>query len=87
MSNINVVFSKAGKTVMMQTNSKMMFAELALKYSQKVGIDLKADQIKFIFNSMEIKTDSCRELEEIGINNMARIDVVVGKDVIGAVKF
>ena len=87
MSNLNVIFNKAGKTVMMQTTSKTMFAELALKYSQKVGIDLRTDQIQFIFNSSLLKTDSCKDLEEMGIGNMARIDVVVGKDVIGAVKF
>ena len=87
MSNINVIFNKSGKTITMQAKTDMMFAELAMKYAQKVGVDLDKDQIKFIFNSMELVTGTHKDLGELGIINMAKIDVVVGKDVVGAIKF
>ena len=84
MSNLNIVFNKNGKVITMQGKSDMMFAELALKYIQKVGIDIKNDQPKFIFNSSEIVPDSCKELGALGLRDFSRIEVVIGKDIIGA---
>ena len=69
----------------MQTTSDTMFAELALKYIQKVGINQQTDQPKFIFNSAELVTDSFKSLEDLRIRDGARIEVVLGKDIIGAI--
>ena len=83
---INVCFMKPGDQtpINMQLTDGMMFAEVALKYFGKAGIDQAKDQPKFLFNSKELKTDSYKSLAELGIKNMSRIDVVIGKDVIGA---
>ena len=84
MSFINVCFIKSGQPINMQAKSDMMFAELALKYIQKVGINQQNDQPKFIFNSANLVTDTCKTLEELKIRDGARIEVVLGKDIIGA---
>ena len=85
MSFINVTFIKAGTSINMQLKDDMMFAEVALKYFTKMGINQTTDQPKFLFNSKELKTDSYKSLAELGIRNMSRIEVVIGKDVIGAI--
>ena len=82
--NINVCFVKESKPVNLQVTDDMMFAEIAFKYFSKMGIDQNTDQPKFLFNSKEIRNDCYKTLRELGIKNMARIDVVIGKDVIGA---
>ena len=83
---INVLFFKPGDQtpINMQLKDDMMFAEVALKYFGKAGIDQVKDDPKFLFNSKELKTDSYKSLADLGIKNMSRIDVVIGKDVIGA---
>ena len=80
---MNVCFIQNGQPINMQTSSEMMFAELALKYFQKTGVK-QEDQPKFIFNSQELVTDSCKTLDDLHIIDGARIEVVIGKDVIGA---
>ena len=83
---INVCFMKAGDMapINMQLMDNMMFAEVAYKYFGKAGIDQIKDQPKFLFNSKELKTDTCKTLADLGIKNMSRVEVVIGKDVIGA---
>ena len=80
---MNVCFIRSGHPINIQTKGDMMFAELALKYFQKTGVK-QEDQPKFIFNSQELVTDSCKTLDELHIIDGARIEVVIGKDVIGA---
>ena len=82
--NINICFIKSGQPINMQAKTDMMFAEVALKYIQKAGINQTTDQPKFIFNSSELCTDSCKSLDELKIRDGARIEVVLGKDIIGA---
>ena len=84
MSNINVCFMRAGTPINMQLKDDMMFAEVALKCFTKMGINQATDQPKFLFNSKELKIDTYKSLAELGIKNMSRIEVVIGKDVIGA---
>ncbi len=84
MSNINVTFIKAGQPINMQVVDNMMFAEVAMKYFNKMGINQATDNPKFLFNSKELRTDSYKSLAELGIRNMSRVEVVIGKDVIGA---
>ena len=68
----------------MQVTDDMMFSEVAFKYFAKAGIDQVKDQPKFLYNSREIKPDNFKSLKELGIRNMTRINVVLGKDIIGA---
>ena len=72
---------KAGIPINMQLKDDTMFAEVALKYFGKAGIDQDRDQPKFLFNSKELRTDSYKSLSELGIRNMSKIEVVIGKDV------
>ncbi len=86
MSFLNINFKKGNEqSIFMQATGDMMFAELALKYYQKTGIT-NEDQPQFIFNSQSIPGDSFRTLNELNIRDGARIDVVIGKNVIGAKK-
>ena len=81
---MNVCFAQSGgRTIVMQTTPKTMFGELVQKYYAKVGIS-SADQPKFIFNSKELKTDSAKTLEDLRIKDGARIDVIIGRTIIGA---
>ena len=82
--NINVCFVKLGVPINMQVTDDMLFAEVALKYFAKAGIDQAKDQPKFLFNSREIKPDNYKSLKELDIRNMTRINVVLGRDIIGA---
>ena len=61
-----------------------MFAEIVLKYFQKTGMSDK-DQPQFLFNSQSIPFDSCRTFDELKIRDGAKIDVVIGKTIIGAI--
>ena len=81
---MNVCFAQSGgRTIVMQTTPKTMFGDLVQKYYAKVGISSE-DQPKFIFNSKELKTDSAKTLEDLRIKDGARIDVIIGRTIIGA---
>ncbi len=83
MSFINVFFTLNGKNINMQANSNDMFAELALRYMQKAGIQ-EQDAPKFFFSSRELILSSAKTLAEYNIHNNAKIDVVPTSTVIGA---
>ena len=85
MSHIKVIFIRNGRNIILEATDDMMFAELVLKFARKEGINFSEDEVKFLFNSRELKTDSYKSLAEIGIRNMTRIDVVDnGKKFFGA---
>ena len=85
MSFINVYFRKGNEqTILMQAKSDMMFAELILKYFQKTGMSEK-EEPQFLYNSSSIPYDSCKTLDEIKIRDGAKIDVVLGKYIVGAI--
>ncbi len=83
---MNICFVQSGgRTVVMQTTPKTMFAELVQKYYAKVDIS-SMDQPKFIFNSKELKSDSAKTLEDLKLRDGARVDVIIGRTIIGALK-
>ena len=85
MSFINVYFKRGNEqTILMQAKSDMLFAELALKYFQKTGMS-QNDEPQFLFNSSSIPCTSCKSLDELKIRDGAKIDVVIGKTIIGAI--
>ena len=43
------------------------------------------DQPQFLFNSQSIPYTSCKSLDELKIRDGAKIDVVIGKTIIGAI--
>ena len=81
---MNICFAQSGgRNIVMQTTPNTMFGELVQKYYAKVGIS-SDDQPKFIFNSKEIKPDSAKTLEDLRIRDGARIEVIMGRTIIGA---
>ena len=83
MSFINVFFTLNGRNINMQTTANEMFAELALRYMTKAGLQ-EQDAPKFFFSSQELILNSAKTLAEYKINNNAKIDVVPTSTVIGA---
>ena len=79
---IIVNFCLIDKFIFIQASKDMLFAELAMKFMQEKGISIE-DQPIFIYNSLRIKLDSCKTLRELNIRDHSKIDVVIGKDIIG----
>ena len=86
MSFINLYFKRDNQNILMQAKGDMMFAELVLKYFQKTGLS-ENDMPQFLFNSVAIQYDTCKTLDELRMRDGSAIDVVIGKNVIGAVLF
>ena len=83
MSNfLNLIFVLNGQRIMMQATSEDMFAEVALRYIQKAGLQDQAP--KFFYNSAELKLESGKTLNELHIGPQSSIDVVLSNLVIGA---
>ena len=80
---LNIIFILNGQRVMIQAKSDELFAEVALRYMQKAGLNLQQAP-KFFYNSMELKLEAAKSLEEYHIGNQANIDVVLSSLVIGA---
>ena len=56
----------------------MMFAELALKFMDKSGINTDY-QPAFLFNSELIPMDSCKSLDELKIRKSSAIEVLLSR--------
>ena len=82
MSYLNIFFTLNGQNINIQANSNDLFAEVAMKYMQKVG--KVGEDLKFFFNSQELVPNSGKTLADYRITNQARIDVVLASTVIGA---
>ena len=83
MSHINLLFTKNGQNVFVQTTSEEMFAQAALKFCQKAGINSN-EAVKYLFNNEELKINSPKSLAELNLRDGSRIDVVMTSTVIGA---
>ena len=81
MSNINIIFNFKGNNILVPATSDMMFAELVLIYSGKIGKNI--EDLKFFYNSQELR-DSCKTLSEYNLCNMSIINVVdISSSIIG----
>ena len=80
---MNVVFSNAGKNILIQANSEDMFAEIVNKYCVKSGLS-ENDKPKFFVNGKEIPFSSCKTLHDLQINDNGRIEVVISKNLVAA---
>ena len=83
---MNITFIRHGKHITVQAQKDNMFAEIVNKYCSKTQITEK-DGPKFYFAGAEIPGSSCKTLEELGISDMCRIDVVLTKDLEAAFSF
>ena len=77
MSIINVGFKKEGVTSYMRLARNMPFSQVASEYFNKEGIEHNKEKIRFYFNTKEIKFDSNKTLNELGIMNMSYIEVIL----------
>ena len=83
MSFLNLLFTLNGQRIMIQATSKEFFAEVALRYMNKAG--LNQEQVpKFFYNSTELKPDAGKTLEDYRISSNTNIDVVLSSLVVGA---
>ena len=62
----NVIFSLNNQLVVVQAKFDELFAEVALRYMQKAGLT-EEDNIKFFFNSKELRLDSDKTLSDFRI--------------------
>ena len=83
MSNINLMFTLNGQSILIQAKLDEMFAEAALRYMQKAGLT-QNDAPKYFFNSAELKLESGKTLAEYNMRDRAQINVVLASNVIGA---
>ena len=82
MSFLNIFFSLNGQNILIQATSNELFAEVALRYVQKIG--KVNEEVKYFFNSQELMPNSAKTLAEYKVGNNSRIDVVLTATVIGA---
>ena len=81
---MNICFSIIGRNVIVQGQSNMKFSELVGKFSIKADIKPE-DKPTFILNSQQMNGDDSRTLAELNLHDQSRIEVVLIKDVIGAI--
>lgn len=81
MSFINIVFIQDGETLNMQAKSDMMLAELVFKFCLKFNINLEREKPIFVYNSIDLVPDTYKTLDELGIYNGSRIEVIIGSDI------
>ena len=84
MSNINIYFTFKGNNILVPATSDMLFAEVALKYLQKIGKSYEG--LKFFYNSQELNPATGKTLSQYNLCNMSRIDVVDVSSIIGPFK-
>ena len=77
MSFINFRFILNGQTINIQAKTDEMFAEVAFRYLGKAGLDINANNPKFLFNTQELKLDNPKTLAELNMPKIANIDVVL----------
>ena len=81
MSFINILFIQDGEPINMQAKTDMMFAEVVFKFCLKYNINLEREKPIFIYNSIDLVPDTYKKLDELGIYNGSRIEVIIGNDI------
>jgi hypothetical protein len=78
--SITVIFSYQGNHILVQCQAEDTFAEIALKFTKEVGINI--NEYQFYYNSYQIKNDCNSTLSDLDIHNFNMFNVV-SKNVIG----
>ena len=81
MSFINILFIQDGEPFNMQAETDMMLAELVFKFFLKFNINLEREKPIFIYNSIDLGPGTYKTLNELGIYNGSRIEVIIGNDI------
>ena len=77
---VNFYFNRQGVTI--QALKDEMFAETALRYINAMGFS-HDDNLKFFYNSQELRPETGKTLSDYKISNNSCIDVVDASMVIG----
>jgi hypothetical protein len=79
---LNIVFTLAGKFILIQATRNSKFSELTEKLSNKLDVKDKAPT--FLLNSRRIEMNDPRTVGQLNLQNNSKIEVVLTADVIGA---
>lgn len=71
---LNITVFKEGKPLTLQATPDMKLSQLILKYCQKAVINAK--DFNFIFNSNQLNPNSFKTIQEFGIKDGSKINVV-----------
>ena len=74
---MNIQFYKDGSSIVMQCSQNDVFAEVVLRYIQKLGLN-DVGNLKFFFNSKQLGLYDCKSLAENNLYNNAVIQVTTG---------
>ena len=74
---MNIQFYKDGQPLVMQVSQEDYFAEVVLKYIQKLGLN-DVGNLKFFYNSKQLGLNDAKTLGEHQIYNNAIIQVTTG---------
>ena len=81
MNNLTIQFYKDGSSLMMQVASNDLFAEVVLRYTQKLGIsEDELKKLKFFYNLKELGLNDGKSLYEHNISNNSIIQVISGNN-------
>ena len=79
---LNIVFTLAGKFILIQATRNSKFSELTEKLSNKLDVKDKAPT--FLLNSRRIEMNDPRTVGQLNLQNNSKIEVVLTSEVIGA---
>ena len=71
--SITVIFAYQGNNTVVQCHTEDTFAEIALKFTKEVGINI--NECNFYFNSSQIRNDCNLTLSDLHIQNLSSFDV------------
>ena len=71
---MNIIFLFENRGIALQANLDELFAEVAFRYLKK--INRNKEDLKFIFNSIELKPESGKTLGEYNLRDMSKIEVI-----------
>ena len=73
IKSISVIFVYKGNNTVVQCQTEDTFAEIALKFTKEVGINI--NKCNFYFNTSQIRNDCNLTLSDLHIQNLSSFDV------------
>ena len=73
IKSISVIFIYKGNNTVVQCQTEDTFAEIALKFTKEVGINI--NECNFYFNTSQIRNDCNLTLSDLHIQNLSSFDV------------
>ena len=82
MTNLALVFNFEGNKLTLQCKDTEVIGDVFNKFCTKASLD--PNEVKFYFNSFEIKKDCGKTVRALNLKTLTTFDVVRAKIVIGA---